>query len=63
LQSLNPSNVRAAHHGLAVRDHFTNYFTSPAGSIPWQYYSVNESDVCEMWILRRIEVNIDVTGV
>jgi hypothetical protein len=36
----NPSNVRAAHHRLAVRDHFTNYFTSPAGSIPWQYDKV-----------------------
>jgi hypothetical protein len=40
LQSLNPSNIRAVHHGLAVRDHFTNYFTSPAGSIHWQYDKV-----------------------
>lgn len=39
LENLANCNVRGTGTGtgLSVRDYFANYFTSPSGSIPWQY--------------------------
>ena len=37
LQSVQPVGTRGSVRGTAVRDYFAKYFTSPQGSIPWQY--------------------------
>lgn len=37
LESINPCRVRPPTSAVSVREYFTEYFTSPEGSIPWQY--------------------------
>lgn len=37
LDDLDSVGTRATKCGNDVRDYFANYFTSPAGSLPWQY--------------------------
>ncbi|XP_040275706.1 protein ALP1-like [Bufo bufo] len=36
MESPNRSGVRGTTHGAAIRDHFTAYFMSPQGELPWQ---------------------------
>lgn len=33
-------NIRPTHDAVTVRDTFAEYFTSPAGSVPWQYSKI-----------------------
>lgn len=40
LSSVTPNNVRGSRSGTTTRDYFTKYFTSPQGSIPWQYEKI-----------------------
>jgi hypothetical protein len=37
LESVQPVGTWGIIRGIAVRDYFAKYFTSPPGSIPWQY--------------------------
>lgn len=37
LMDMNATNMRGAHIGATTREYFANYFTSPQGSISWQY--------------------------
>lgn len=37
LQSCPPAGIRPNRVGLNIRDYMANYFTSPEGSVPWQY--------------------------
>jgi hypothetical protein len=37
LESVEPVGTRDSVRGIAVREHFAKYFTSPQGSVPWQY--------------------------
>lgn len=37
IESLTPCNVRAPASAMSKRDYFTKYFTSPEGSVYWQY--------------------------
>lgn len=32
--------VRGTDNGIETRKYFTNYFTTPLGSVPWQYSKV-----------------------
>lgn len=41
IQGLQPIGVRSNNTGLEIRDYFARYFTSPQGSIPWQYQVIN----------------------
>jgi len=37
LESVEPVGTRGSVRGIAVREYFAKYFTSPQESIPWQY--------------------------
>jgi len=37
LESVEPVGTRGSVRGIAVREYFAKYFTSPQGSVPWQY--------------------------
>jgi hypothetical protein len=37
LESVQPVGTRGSVRGITVRDYFAKYFTSPQGSVPWQY--------------------------
>lgn len=37
LEPISLAGLRADSAGTQVRDYFANYFTSPQGSVPWQY--------------------------
>jgi hypothetical protein len=40
LESVQPVGTRGSARGIAVMDYFAKYFTSPQGSIPWQYSKI-----------------------
>lgn len=40
LTEMNPTNVRGNHIGTTTREYFMKYFTTPGGSIPWQYEKI-----------------------
>lgn len=37
IQSINPCRVRSPASAVSKREYFTSYFTSPQGSVSWQY--------------------------
>ena len=37
LECVRPVGTRGSVRGIAVREYFAKYFTSPQGSVPWQY--------------------------
>ena len=37
VESVEPVETRGSVRGIAVREYFAKYFTSPQGSVPWQY--------------------------
>jgi hypothetical protein len=41
LESVQPVGTRGSVRNIAVRNYFAKYFTSPQGSIPWQYSKYN----------------------
>lgn len=40
LTEISHTNVRGSHIGTTTRGYFVKYFTSPQGSIPWQYEKI-----------------------
>ena len=37
MQSVPPIGTRGTNQGISIREHFSEYFLTPQGSIPWQY--------------------------
>jgi hypothetical protein len=40
LKNINSTRERLSHVGAKTRDYFAKYFTSPQGSVAWQYEKV-----------------------
>jgi hypothetical protein len=40
LPSIHPTRERGSHVGATTRDYFAKYFTSPHGSVAWQYEKI-----------------------
>jgi hypothetical protein len=40
LPNINPTIERGSHVGATTRDYFAKYFTSPQGSVAWQYEKI-----------------------
>lgn len=40
LTNSNPNNLRGQKEGTWSRNYFVKYFTSPEGSVPWQYHKI-----------------------
>jgi hypothetical protein len=40
LPNINPTREQGSHVGATTRDYFAKYFTSPQGSVAWQYEKV-----------------------